>query len=100
MYCVFCSTPRDERITRKDDIDWYVCGSCTLMMMNAPQEVLRSAYNLAIKRELPTKALALVSFMGKKEKEPNLGRFKRERKKKKKKEPSCCGKRKIKFSKK
>ena len=63
MYCVFCGTPRDEWITRKDDINWYVCGSCTQRLMTALPEVLVSALRLAIERDLPTKALALKSFM-------------------------------------
>jgi len=63
MVCVFCSTDRDESVVRKDDIKWYVCGSCTQRLVVATEESLLKAYALAVEKGMETKATALQSFI-------------------------------------
>ena len=63
MVCVFCGTDEGEKIIRKDDIKWYVCGSCSQKLMGLPYEKIKKAYDLAVEKGLETKATALKSFM-------------------------------------
>ena len=62
MSCVFCHRPKPS-ISRTDELEWFICGTCTQRLLNATPEAKQQAYDLAVKEGFDKKADALKSFM-------------------------------------
>lgn len=62
MGCVFCHRP-EPGASRTDELEWFIYGTCTKMLLNATPEAKQQAYDLAVKKGFDKKADALKSFM-------------------------------------